>query len=281
MADYILGPKDGNGDRAGRGFAEIFDFETYGFIHPEGDEDQETYQNVKFADLDTTNMRIYFRYLGDIYYFSINQNEEMTTKDLTLSQDNQGNLGRYVKFSNSNINWIVLSENENSVELISADALGNVELSGKAGYNNAIDTLVTACQNLVKDNGSYISSNILSARSVGGPITDDTETLDENGYKALDTYYLSDYNKMNLLKITAPDNGLGNIYWLASRCKESGHYSIRVWTFKDGIGDDIGQWVEESWSTNDNYVRPVITVNKSAFNNASGTGLCTDPIIIN
>ncbi len=46
------------------------------------------------------------------------------------------------------------------------------------------------------------------------------------------------------------------------------------------MGDDVGQWVEDSWSAQENYVRPVITVNKSAFTNATGTGLCTDPIII-
>jgi hypothetical protein len=222
LADYILGPEDGEGNRPGRNFFGIFDFDTYGFIYYTGDEDQETYQNVKFADLDDVNMRIYLRYFGDIYYFSLieGSNESMITTGLTLSQDNQGNLGKYVQFSSdNNTNWIVLSEDGNTVELISADAIGNVELSGKSGYNNAIDTLVTACQDLVKDNGQYISSSISGARCIGGPATDETETLDENGYKALDTYYLSDYNKMDTLKICGPDNGLGSIYWVASRCK--------------------------------------------------------------
>ena len=162
------------------------------------------------------------------------------------------NLGKYVTYQG--ISWIVLYDDADKVELITANALERVTLGykdagaktnvtvanekrltdeemfrrGAWSYNNVIETLTEACKE-----ATGIRENI---RNVGGPAIDtktmkDTVVFSEltgfkggtfenyegetNGLKQEDENYLADYNQMNKLGILNADNGKD--YWLASR----------------------------------------------------------------
>ncbi len=184
-------------------------------------------------------------------------------------------------------------------------------------YNNAIALLVEACDMQLKNsNDQYISSSIQSVRSVGGPLQDNTTTyfdfLDfyttnfhnesytssdfeavNNKFLAGDTDgYLADLNKMDSLAIRATDN-MGN-YFFASRSatggSTSGHPVFGLREIIYGLQlQDAREVCKVMYYSNEfhNYsgeytsgTRPVVTITKSALDNATGTGLTNNPFII-
>ena len=173
------------------------------------------------------------------------------------------NLGEYAVYDidgdgdvkDETILWRVLRNDKNKVELITADALGSVDLGyttvhdssilgnpdyakqfneARIKYNNAIDLMVEECKRV-----TGITENI---RNVGGPATDPTtmnDTIDfseletfsptvpieefnkyegiENGIKktAEEEKFLEDYNQMEKTRTTLADNSKS--YYVASR----------------------------------------------------------------
>ena len=230
---YILGP-DGEG-RDLFGIAEVYDG-AWNFMQDPIDSESTMHTQVKFVyDLtedDAEFMVLSIRYNREIYKFDILPFENETTDEVEfktvkeslvkISRAPEGNLGKYVTYANNT--WIVLREDSEKVELISANALGAVTLGSsssnvddeafqeaRVSYNNAVEILVDACKT-----ETGITSNI---RNVGGPATEDemsdsnTIVFSEidgfepttnitkcegkiNGFRKEDTNYVSDYEQM-------------------------------------------------------------------------------------
>ena len=164
--------------------------------------------------------------------------------DLGGSNTPVENLGKYVKYdSNGNgsvsdetILWRVLRDDSDKVELITADALGNVDLTptdfddARNKYNGAVSTIVAECVRV---------TGISSVRSIGGPAIDrTTETVDfeelaettdfnptvdisefdkyegENGLK-VEEDQIDGTEQMSKAGVLVADNRQD--YWLASR----------------------------------------------------------------
>ena len=195
------------------------------------------------------------------------------------SNTSEENLGKYVRYdvdgdgvieddAYESILWRVLRNDENKVELITANVIGTgVDGDGiepvnfgvtdfndaRNKYNGAISTIVQKCIDV---------TGITSVRSIGGPATDTvTTTFDfkelarttdyfnpqvdmsefdkyegENGFKIGDNNYLEDYNQMVKAGVVQADNSQD--YWLASRYIETGnnvHFNVRHNWHRDGF----------------------------------------------
>lgn len=220
------------------------------------------------------------------------------------------NLGKYVTYKG--ITWIVLYNDKNKVELISADALGSATLGGssfdegsffneaKDSYNNVIAILTQTCKDV-----TGIETGI---RNVGGPAEAPTDLgtvtlakLKSEGFepqsnketiieelisdiKQGDNNYLEDYNQMEKLGIAKTENSCS--YWLASRLVSV--YSFRVlfrarYVSSDGnLYDDYLCYVSRDGYhygyNSSKTVRPVVSLNSGILDGKSGTGTKSDPI---
>ena len=191
LEKYILGA-----DGKGRDLSQIMDINNITFKQDPADTNSEIYKDVKFAYIDEGSPDMQIRYGRDVYKFTIAETENginSVKKSLTKISTPEGNLGKYVTYQGKS--WIVLYDDADKVELISAEALGEVTLGdedagaktnvtvtdensltseeqfkrGAWSYNNVITTLTEACK---AETG--ISANI---RNVGGPAE---ETTTEN-----------------------------------------------------------------------------------------------------
>ena len=194
LEKYILGA-DGNG----RDLTEILDLSDehsptfFMFKQDPADTNSEIYKDVKFAYMDEGSPDMQIRYGRDVYKFTIAETENginsVKKRPVKISTP-EGNLGKYVTYQGKS--WIVLYDDADKVELISAEALGEVDLGykdagaktnvtvtdensltseeqfkrGAWSYNNVITTLTDACK---AETG--ISANI---RNVGGPAEEAT-----------------------------------------------------------------------------------------------------------
>ena len=160
-------------------------------------------------------------------------------------------------------------------------------------YNNAIDTLNTACENLLKDaEGKYKSLNIADVRCVGSNPTNksaENETLYTseklaswpinnptyvagivNGrVKSTDTNYVSDIDRLVALGISIGYDSVGEglEYWLASRFDNeySRGVGFRIRAVYDWGGDtDDNLWSVTGFDVRGGYrgcaLRPVVTL---------------------
>lgn len=312
LSKYILGA---NGE--GRNLSEIVD-NTFTFKQDPADSTSKVHEKLKlgYIELEGQVTTLYIRYNRDVYKLEISvnfENEEPLDSARTIKgtlafvNTPEGNLGKYVKYAD-NI-WIVLRDDENGVELISANGLGNLKIytgNGQSDYNNAVSTIVNQCK---IETG--ITNNI---RNVGGPaaeeekLSDDNTVLfrdlknfqptvsyenftqyegEENGLRKEDSNYLSDYNQMKHVGIVYADNMA--FYWLASReieqTSDSVFFNVRnVGSLLEsdrtfGVQDNAKPaWLGTPW----NYaVRPIVKLESGILNNASQTGLIDDPIILN
>ena len=190
LEKYILGA---NGK--GRDLSQIMDLDSLTFKQDPADTNSEIYKDVKFAAyMDEGSPDMQIRYGRDVYKFTYEQKTESeintVKKSLTKISTPEGNLGKYVTYQGKS--WIVLYDDADKVELISAEALGEVTLGyedagaktnvtvtdensltseeqfkrGAWSYNNVITTLTEACKAEIG-----ISANI---RNVGGPAEETT-----------------------------------------------------------------------------------------------------------
>ena len=237
-------------------------------------------------------------------------------------------LGRYVRYDvdgdgiietedkYESILWRVLRDDDNKVELIAADALGNVDLTStdfndaRNKYNNAVDLMVTECKRV-----TGIESNI---RNVGGPnkeealsdtntvdfeeltkTTDFTPTVDisifsqyegaTNGLRKGDNNYEEDWNQMENVGIAKADNSKG--YWIASRKMFAGSISVdfNVRCVYEQESYDASYYLFNVWDnantqresgSNSLAVRPVLTLKPGVLDNTTQSGTEDDPIEI-
>ena len=242
--------------------------------------------------MDANNGYAYFRHNRDCYkvQFDSSYNTIAGTLDFTENQPT-GNEGKYVSYQDKP--WIVLRENENTVELISALVGQNVTLGadtnnggtlqdGKDSYNNAVTTIINACK-------TGLTGNV---RSVGGPTSDTTTDTDSYGFKVGDENYLSDYQQMQKLGILLADVPLD--YWIPSREIEVDTYTTyKIYRIRfreariDFRADTMiltrNDGTLEYGNEEEYAVRPVITIEKtSAISSAlQGEGTIANPIQIN
>ena len=198
LEKYIYGA-----DGKGRDLSQIVDTDTFTFKQDPTDTESNIHENIKLAYIEETKeseseMSIFIRYNREVYKFVTIVNDEsetIITKPAKLKgYTPEGNLGKYVTYQGKS--WIVLYDNADKVELISAEALGEVALGcedagaktnvtvtdensltgeekykrGAWSYNNVITTLTEACKAEAE-----ISTNI---RNVGG-LTTDTKTMED------------------------------------------------------------------------------------------------------
>jgi len=235
------------------------------------------------------------------------------------------NLGKYVKYDidkdgsveDETILWRVLRDEADKVELITVEALGNVDLTpsdfddARTKYNNAIDLIVAECKRV-----TGITENI---RNVGGPAVDATtmnDTVDfselktfspivsidqfnkyegtENGLKVGDEKYLEDYNQMQKSGTTIAYDSNNNskaCYWLASRQVYEGstsvHFYVRYIEIDNNYGirqlchvDNGGNNANYDSNTRSHAVRPVLTLESGILDGVTQSGTKDDPIEI-
>jgi len=225
-------------DGKGRKLFEIIDEENMCFTQDPSDPTSTVHEIVKIAYMkEETPNTFYIRYERDVY--KVDVNEEMITVPGSLSLINSltGNLGKYVRYKEKD--WIILRENSKTIELISANALGSVDLDRSSSFDEARSKYNDVCSKIIDEckKVTGINSNI---RSVGSTVTtEDTlskeNTIDFseifpqsymeekfaqyegtiNGIRKGDTNYLYDYEQMINIGIVITDDV--KEYWLATR----------------------------------------------------------------
>ena len=193
------------------------------------------------------------------------------------------------------------SINTTTPEFGLADLNGNKSLDDNLeksiySYNQTVETLNTACENLFKENGSYTRTYIQDVRCVGSnPVfanknSENTTTATSANYPALATFpnnnnnasqaagiangkgygtdnnFESDFDRMVALGI----NGSDKDYWLASRVVGAGsgdvYFDVRC-VNSDGSYSSYDLWnVAESGTGGydfDNALRPVVSLSSS------------------
>ena len=173
-------------------------------------------------------------------------------------------------------------------------------------YNQAIENLNIACENLFKDaNGNYTRTNIQDVRSVGSnPVFANKNSENKTPYTSEDGKYLkiwpknneneaaglydgkiystddnfeTDFDRMIALGINKSDN----IYWLASRWSYAipGNVYFDMYWINDGVlgsSSLFGVTESNAYTNYGNYaLRPVISLNPSI--QFSGSGTAEDP----
>ena len=221
-------------------------------------------------------------------------------------------LGRYVKYDadgdgsteDETILWRVLRNDADKVELITADALGTVDLSAtdfnsaRNKYNDAIPQMVAECVRI---------TGIDSVRNVGGPAIDTTETvvfaniegydvgeLDYSQYEGgnglkVENDYEEDFNQMQIAGVDKADNS--QQYWLSSRvitANNSGGVWFSVWTVSSGGATNVNMLCKVLSPNFTDYstlnlsaaVRPILTLTPGILTGKTGGETSTLPIEI-
>ena len=192
LEKYILGA-----DGKGRDITQILDFHNMIFKQDPLNSNSKVYEDVKLSymeEKENDSYEFFIRYGRDVWKVRAVGNGINSVKrslSLTKISTPEGNLGKYVTYQGKS--WIVLYDDADKVELISAEALGEVELGyedagaktnvnvtdensltneekfkrGAWSYNNVITTLTEACK---AETG--ISANI---RNAGG-LAEETTT---------------------------------------------------------------------------------------------------------
>ena len=202
---------------------------------------------------------------------------KMTTTQTGYSSDQTFSTGDYTGL------WKVLYNDEyNGLQLISADSVGYLYLSGANGYNNVVTTLNSFSSN-------YVNSYASSGRSVGtNPTSSSTDTSStvslvfntSTGLKAADTRYTTDVTAMQ----EANTLDINGYYWLPSRyvfsTSEVGYFGIYTIS-ADGAAEY--RRMKDMYVSGSNYeytyaygVRPVVTI-KDGINVTKGNGLESSP----
>ena len=211
LEKYILGQS-----KTGRDLYEIIndDEGNIEFVADPEDTNSSVYQDVKFGYMDIkvnddeVNVDYYIRYGKDVYKIEteiLEDTGDEVTKKISLINSPSGHLGDYVTYGGKQ--YIVMSENSNTVDLISAYSesaleLGRDDLGAIAAvpavdnnniteeerveraiwsYNNAMETIVKACKQAT--NLNVDGENVLSIRSVGNTnikYTSDGITVTDN-----------------------------------------------------------------------------------------------------
>ena len=189
--------------------------------------------------------------------------------------------------------WRVLyNDVDHGLQLISADVVDEIYLSGAVGYNKVIESLNTF-------SGYYKNTALQSvARIVGtnpvNPVDPEGNVTfsvpfngsTDSGLKVEDTEYLADYQAMSQLDM----HDVGSYYWLGSRKtyhdSEAAYFSI--YTLANGGTVEYRRMIDMYANvptqkvfefTYAYGVRPVIGFAKDAIGIASGTGSEQSPFV--
>ena len=331
LEQYVLGQ-----DLAGRPMTDIIDMETFSFIddtETEGIDETQTI-GAKFItsaqESDELGI-IYFESQGVTYKFGVNVNSYVAEANygvVKVYEPEEGTrVGKTVKYDNK-IWTILYDDSTNGLQMISNQSLLYNDAEFKFGYNdilitdwtgaefdgidrlsdfeksvysynNAIDTLNTACKNIVAAN-----DNITDVRCVGSNPTNksaENETLYTsenlaiwptnnstyaagigNGIgKSTDLNYESDFDRMVALGINIGYDSAGDAsdYWLASRFVSENSDRVRfIMRYVDSegsFGDHYLWCVHESYAEYYNYyhaLRPVVSLASNIQLVADSTG---------
>ena len=228
------------------------------------------------------------------------------------------NLGKYVKYDSNGdgsvadetILWRVLRDDSNEVELITADVLGNVDLTStsfdtsRSNYNKSVSLMIKECIEV---------TGINSVRNVGGPTVDKTEIVNfEELAKGVDfnpTVDISNFNKYEgengfivgeeeceeewnqLLRAGVAEADNSQQYWLASRSmyvyNDTVYFGVHS-IFGGGFTYTKHNFCNVDSSANSSYsaetrsfgVRPVLTLEGGILEGKAGSGTKDNPIEI-
>jgi len=236
---------------------------------------------------------------NDKYYIVSGENyqcKSVEEANLTMQQISNENLGKYVEYDSNGDgtaeNWIILyNDGTNGIQLLSTTVSSeNYTLEGFNGYNNAVQILNTACDELVtetiyKQSVRTIGSNPASTKD--NPL--DGENVADGTLKSINENYISDFTRMTALNVIV--NSDDDYYWFAARQKPYNRTSDIIYfiaiagnssgmnIFANGdryiISYDGTSYREHRDS---NRVLPVVTLKSGVTINTEGhTGLANDP----
>ena len=212
-----------------------------------------------------------------VRYTPTEQSFTMKATDTGYSSDQEFSTGDYTGL------WKVLyNDSDHGLQLISADSVGYLYLSGSTGYNKVVSTLNTF-------SSKYLNTYASSGRSVGTdpktPSTDTSENVQlvfnsDTGLLKADTRYTKDVEAMQ----AADTLDINGYYWVPSRytfsTSEVGYFGIYTIS-ADGTAEY--RRMKDMYVNGSNYeyayaygVRPVVTI-KTGINAISGTGSEKNP----
>lgn len=256
--------------------------------------DKQYYIRVKITDKNGEDDEIKAVYTSAIQpgtyvaYTPTAQTFTMTTEQTGYETTQSFNTADYTGL------WRVLyNDVDHGLQLISADVVDEIYLSGDVGYNKVIESLNTF-------SGYYKNTALPSvARIVGtnpvNPVDPEgnvTFSVPYNGttdsdLKVEDTEYLADYQAMSILDM----HDVGSYYWLGSRKvyhdSEAAYFSI--YTLSNGGTVEYRRMVDmyANVPTQNVFkftyaygVRPVIGFSKDAIGISSGLGTEQSPFVL-
>lgn len=227
---------------------------------------------------------------GYIAYTPTAKTFTMTTAQTGYSADQSFNTSDYTGL------WRVLyNDAEHGLQLISADSVGELYLSGNVGYNKVVETLNAFSANY--ENTALSESSRIVGTNPTNPVDQATGNVQfsvefngstDSGLRTADTTYTEDYQAMSLLEM----HDIKGYYWLGSRKEyhdsEVGYFSI--YTMSNGGNVEYRRMVDiyanlESGKNLYEYeyaygMRPVVVFSKDAIGVTSGTGTASNPFII-
>lgn len=227
---------------------------------------------------------------GYIAYTPTAKTFTMTTAQTGYSADQSFNTSDYTGL------WRVLyNDAEHGLQLISADSVGELYLSGNVGYNKVVETLNAFSANY--ENTALSESSRIVGTNPTNPVDQATGNVQfsvefngskDSGLRTADTTYTEDYQAMSLLEM----QDIKGYYWLGSRKEyhdsEVGYFSI--YTMSNGGNVEYRRMVDiyanlESGKNLYEYeyaygMRPIVVFSKDAIGVTSGTGTASNPFII-
>ena len=246
LETYILGK-----EKNGRSLFELYNIDEGKFIDDESTTEDES--SIIFVANGPVGefVKLYIKYNEKFYKISVNASTFQTEALEEMQRPSSEEFGKTVKFANQK--WIILYENENNIEMISENTLGNLKLGYEDSniknddltdingdgeitnieksiysYNNAIDSLNKECEKAVlnlEEVEKIEDSLVISVRSVGSnPNNKDSEATDyftsdeineiyNNKLKNYDNNWQSDFERLAMLGALKSDVN----YWGASR----------------------------------------------------------------
>lgn len=261
--------------------------------------DTQYYIKVKVTDENRTDELVKPVYTsviqpgGYIAYTPTAKTFTMTTAQTGYSVDQSFNTANYTGL------WRVLyNDAEHGLQLISADSVGELYLSGKVGYNKLVETLNAFSANY--ENTAVSQSSRIVGTNPTNPVDQATGNVQfsiafkgandstDSGLKTQDTTYTEDYQAMSEKGM----HDIGGYYWLGSRKEyhdsEVGYFSI--YTMSNGGNVEYRRMVDmyanlEAGKNLYEYeysygMRPVVVFSKDDIGVTSGMGTESDPFII-
>lgn len=175
--------------------------------------------NIVETSNNNTNKEEYTTLLKDVAKIGDYVDYEPIEENFTMSSEETGESDKSFQTSDYKNGWkIIYNDTDNGLQIISSRGItSSFSLSGKFGYNNAVDTLNNFCNHYANNKDFAVSGRCLGSNPKE---TKDNSTTEEHfsagAMKLADEYYKTD---IEILKQNSSLHSLGENTILASRYK--------------------------------------------------------------